>query len=85
MHLRLYDPTPMKENNKGFHVGIRVKNYFELFCRKDLGLLDYFDALGLNVCKLSFRRFMLLECYILEKISFENFILLEDGGLMTFC
>ena len=29
--------------------------------------------------------FMLLECYVLRKNSFENFILLEDVGLMTFC
>ena len=54
---------------------MRVKNYFQLmFYWKDLALLDYFDALGLNVCKLSFGGF-----------SFEKFILMEDVGLMTFC
>ena len=28
---------------------MRVENYFELmFCQKDLGLLNYFDVLGMN-------------------------------------
>ena len=47
---------------------MRVENYFELVCcQQDIGLLDYFDALGLNVYKLTLRGFMLLECYILIK------------------
>ena len=52
---------------------MRVENYFELVsCHKDLGLLNYFDALGLNVYKLTFRGFMLLECYILRKLVLKN-------------
>ena len=29
--------------------------------------------------------FMLLECYLLRKLVLEEFILLEDFGLMIFC
>ena len=44
-----------------------------MFCWKDIKLFDYFDALGLNVFKLSFERFMLLECYNLRKLVLMNF------------
>ena len=48
-------------------------------------MLDYFNALGLNVCKLSFERLYVARMLCFENISFGNFILLEDVGLMTFC
>ena len=47
-------------------------------------MLEYFDDLGLNVCKLSFEGFYVARMLCFEKISFEKFILLEDVGLMTF-
>ena len=35
---------------------MEVDNYFSVgICWKDLGLLDYFNALGINVCKLSLK------------------------------
>ena len=55
------------------YVEMRIENYFELaFCRKDLELLDFFVAFGLDICKLSFGGFMLLECYILRKLVSKN-------------
>ena len=48
-------------------------------------MLDYFNALGLNVCKLLFEGFYVARMLRFQKISFLKFILLEDGGLMTFC
>ena len=52
---------------------MRVEKIFELvFCGKDLGLLDYFVVLELNVCKLSFEGFILLECYVLRLLALKN-------------
>ena len=52
---------------------------------KDLRLLDYFNALGLNVYQLSFEGFYVVRMLRFEKISFGKFILLENVGFMTFC
>ena len=48
---------------------MRVENYFELVIyHKYLVLLNNFNALELNICKLLFEGFMSLECYILKKL-----------------
>ena len=47
-------------------------------------MLDYFNAMGLNVCKLSFEGFYVARMLRFEKLRFGKFILLEDVGLMTF-
>ena len=53
------------------YTGMRVEKYFELvFCY--LGLLDCFVVSELNVCKLSFGGFMLLECYVLRLIALND-------------
>ena len=52
---------------------------------ENLGLLNYFNALGLSICKLSFEGFHITRMLHFEKISFEKFILLEDISLMTLC
>ena len=48
-------------------------------------MLDYFNAMRLNVCKFSFEGFYVAGMLCFEKISFGKFILLEDVGLMKFC
>ena len=48
-------------------------------------MLDYFNVLGLNVCKLSFKGLYIARILRFEKIDFGKFILLDDVGLMTFC
>ena len=48
-------------------------------------MLDYFNALGLNVYKLSFEGFYVARMLRFEKNSFGKFILLKDVGLMSFC
>ena len=50
-----------------------------------LRILDYFNALGLIVCKLSFEGFHVARMLCFEKISFKKIIFMEDIGLMTFC
>ena len=47
--------------------------------------MDYFNALGINVCKLSFEGFYVARMLHFKIISFANFIMLEDVGSMTFC
>ena len=65
---------------------MRVYDYFELlFCRKNLGLLDYFDAWRLNVLQTFILRIYVNRMLYFEKINFEKYILLESVGLMTFC
>ena len=47
-------------------------------------MLEYFNALGLNVYKLSFKGLYVAKMLCFEKISFGKFILLKDVGLITF-
>ena len=55
-----------------------------MFCYKDVGLLDYFIALGSNVLNFIWRIYVTrMLCF--EIISFEKFILLDDVSLMTCC
>ena len=56
-----------------------------MFCRKNLGLLDYFDAWRLNVLQTFILRIYVNRMLYFEKINFEKYILLEGVGLMTFC
>ena len=53
---------------------MEVENYFCVgICWKDLGLFDYFNALGINVCKLSLEGFYVARMLHFKIISFEKF------------
>ena len=52
---------------------MEVENYFLVgICWKDLRLLDYFNSLEINVCKLSLEGFYVAQMLHLKIISFEK-------------
>ena len=54
---------------------MEVENYFlvDICWEEDLGLLDYFNALEINVCKLLFEGFYVARMLHFKIISFEKF------------
>ena len=57
---------------------MKIENYFYVgICLKDLKLLDYFNAMGINVCKLLLEIFYVVRMLHFKIISFKKFYHVE--------